>query len=55
MTEIERRVVKGKRAYEDAYERARQKESGIKRFHQKIMPKVKIEFFFSFIIKCYLH
>ena len=47
MVEIERRTVKARRAYEDACERPRQKESGIKRFHQKILPKVTILFFFS--------
>ena len=48
MIDIERRTVKSKRAYDDAYERLRQylhpnkeKESGIKRLHQKILPKVK--------------
>ena len=49
MADIERRTLKTKRAYDDAYERLRQhlqppkeKESGIKRLQHKIAPKVKI-------------
>jgi hypothetical protein len=42
MIDIERRVIKAKRAYDDACERLRQKESGLKRFHQKILSKVRI-------------
>ncbi len=49
MADIERRAVKTKRAYDDAYERFRQhanlvkeKESGIKRLQQKMLPKVNI-------------
>lgn len=40
MMDAERRVLKAKRVYEDACERFRQKESGIKRLHQKILSKV---------------
>ena len=50
MADVERRTLKVKRAYEEAHERLRQhqnpvkeKESGIKRLHQKIMPKVRHE------------
>jgi hypothetical protein len=49
MVDIERRTIKSRRAYDDAYERLRQhlnpvkeKESGIKRLHQKILPKVNL-------------
>jgi hypothetical protein len=51
MVDIERRTIKAKRAYDDACERLRQhlnpvkeKESGIKRLHAKILPKVNIQF-----------
>ena len=44
--EIERRTIKAKRTYDDACDRPRQKESGIKRFQQKILPKVIRELFF---------
>jgi hypothetical protein len=40
MVDIERRAIKAKRAYDDAYERLKQKDSGIKRLHQKILLKV---------------
>jgi hypothetical protein len=47
MVDIERRTIKSRRVYDEAYERLRQhlnpvkeKESGIKRLHQKILPKV---------------
>lgn len=48
MIDIERRVTKAKRTYDDACERLRQyhltakeKESGIKRLHHKILPKAR--------------
>jgi len=54
MVDIERRTIKAKRAYDDACERLRQhlnpvkeKESGIKRLHAKILPKVNIQFLSS--------
>jgi hypothetical protein len=43
MMDAERRVLKAKRVYEDACERFRQKESGIKRLHQKILSKNELE------------
>jgi len=46
MTDIERRVMKTKRAYDDACERVRQKDSGIKRIQQKILSKVNHLFFY---------
>ncbi|UJR37249.1 hypothetical protein I4U23_029958 [Adineta vaga] len=50
MVDIERRTLKSKRAYDEACERLRQhlnpvkeKESGIKRFHSKLLPKTELE------------
>lgn len=47
MTDVERRTLKTKRSYEEAFERLRQfqnpnkeKKSGIERLQQKILPKV---------------
>jgi hypothetical protein len=40
MVDIERRAIKAKRAYDDACERLRQKESGIKHLRHKILLKV---------------
>jgi hypothetical protein len=55
IVEIERRTIKTRRTYDDACERLRQhnntvkeKESGIKRLHQKISPKVTQINCFSF-------
>jgi hypothetical protein len=41
MVDTERRTIKAKRVYDDACDRSRQKDSGIKKLHQKILPKVK--------------
>jgi len=38
--EVERRVVKAKRAFDELYERLKQKDSGIKKLQQKILSKV---------------
>lgn len=40
MVEIERRTLKTKRLYDEAFERYRQRDSGIKQLRQKILPKV---------------
>ncbi len=40
MADIERRTMKAKRAYDEVCERSRQKDSGLKRLHQKILSKV---------------
>lgn len=48
MIEIERRVLKTKRAYDDACERFRPKDSGIKHLRQKILPKVNQLFQFIY-------
>jgi hypothetical protein len=40
MMDAERRVLKSKRVYDEACERFRQKESGIKRLQHKILSKV---------------